>query len=428
MSSRGFTHLEPLASHPSGRTLTLGLHHLPGKRALQAKRAPRSVRRDVFGAQLEQEQIGHDRHRHGAFHPVDLFRDLMLAQPDDSFHFFHQQLHPPPAQIHAHNLPRGDGLWQIGHEDLGLFRPIVAPTLAEDHRDVSEMAQPRPFGVDPKGATMLSVDRGNPDLGILPARQMGDEGFERLPIGELPGTGSCHHIPVALRLDQRHIGARGIGGVGGDHQLLAPGRAPKRLQHVPKQGIFGLVGRIVCAADEREIDWDAIRSPLRHEDDDPKAEDVGMVLAEAGLLGHGMLWPSLALERAVADQIENAILGWGKRLQSLVGKPPQQGPAAPIRRTEQPPIVMVRQMARAMPGQRFQIGPFAIDKVQHQQPAEDQVVPVAKAGPEYPQALRHTAGQTGQGHGPGLLGDTRSDGHSRSSISGSAWTVKDFHV
>jgi hypothetical protein len=89
---------------------------------------------------------------------------------------------------------------------------------------------------------------------------------------------------------------------------------------------------------------------------------------------------------------------------------------------------MVRQMARAMPGKRFQIGPFAIDKVQYQQPAEDQVVAAAKAGPEYPQALRHTRGQTGQGHGPGPLGDTRSDGHSRSGISGSAWTVKDFHV
>jgi hypothetical protein len=156
---------------------------------------------------------------------------------------------------------------------------------------------------------------------------------------------------------------------------------------VPKHGVFGLVGGSVGAADEREIDWEALSIPRRHEDDDPKAEDVGGVLAEAGLLGHRMLGPSRALERAVADQLEKAILGWGNRLQSLVGKPPQPGLGAPIRRTEQPPIGMVRQMARAMPGERLQMGPFARDKVQHQQPAEDQVVPVAKAGPEYPQAL-----------------------------------------
>jgi hypothetical protein len=38
-----FAHLKPLPSHVSGGTLALGLDHLPGKRALQAKRAPRTV-------------------------------------------------------------------------------------------------------------------------------------------------------------------------------------------------------------------------------------------------------------------------------------------------------------------------------------------------------------------------------------------------
>ena len=73
-----------------------------------------------------------------------------------------------------------------------------------------------------------------------------------------------------------------------------------------------------------------------------------------------------ALECAIADQIQKAISGWGKRLQSLVGKPPEQSLCAPIRRTGQAPILVIRQMARAVPGQRFQIGPFAIDEVQYQ--------------------------------------------------------------
>jgi len=152
------------------------------------------------------------------------------------------------------------------------------------------------------------------------------------------------------------------------------------------------------------------------------------VLTEAGFLSERMRVAPFALERAVADQIQQAILGWGQRLQSLVGKPPEQALCAPIRCTEQAPIMVIRQMPRAVPGQCFQIGPFAIDEVQDQQPAEDQLVPVVKAGLESPQILRHTGGPTGQGHGLGLLVDTWSVGRSRSSIPGMARTVKAFHV
>jgi hypothetical protein len=49
--------------------------------------------------------------------------------------------------------------------------------------------------------------------------------------------------------------------------------------------------------------------------------------------------------------------------------------------------VLVGQMGRAMPRRLFQIGPFAIHEVQHQQPAESQPVPMAKAGPQQPQIL-----------------------------------------
>ena len=63
MALRSFAHLEPLPRQLTGRTLALCLDDLPGKRSLQAKRAPWPVCRDVFGPQLEQEQIGDDRYR-----------------------------------------------------------------------------------------------------------------------------------------------------------------------------------------------------------------------------------------------------------------------------------------------------------------------------------------------------------------------------
>lgn len=90
-------------------------------------------------------------------------------------------------------------------------------------------------------------------------------------------------------------------------------------------------------------------------------------------------------------------------------------------------VVLVCETPWAVPGQCLEVGPVAVDEVQHQEPTEHQVVAVAKTGRQHPQALRHAARQTGQGQDLGLLGETRSDGRSRSCIPGMAWTVKDCH-
>jgi hypothetical protein len=45
-----------------------------------------------------------------------------------------------------------------------------------------------------------------------------------------------------------------------------------------------------------------------------------------------------------------------------------------------------------MPGQCFQMGSFAIDEMQHQKPAEHQLVPMGETGLQHPQALRHKVG------------------------------------
>jgi hypothetical protein len=83
MSLRCYAHLKPLARHLEGRTLTLCLSHLPRKRTLPTRRAPRAVHRDVPGSTLEQKQRGHDGDGHRAFAVDCLFGELALPQADD---------------------------------------------------------------------------------------------------------------------------------------------------------------------------------------------------------------------------------------------------------------------------------------------------------------------------------------------------------
>ncbi len=96
-------------------------HTVPGQpprqTPVEATRALRPVCRDGLGPQLQQKQIGHDRHRHRVLDAISPFGNLVLLHAHDPFQCFEPQFHPPPAHIHARNRPRGDGLRPIGHED-----------------------------------------------------------------------------------------------------------------------------------------------------------------------------------------------------------------------------------------------------------------------------------------------------------------------
>jgi hypothetical protein len=312
MLSSGFAHLQPLRSQLTRRTLTLRLAHFPGELTRQLQRAPRPVHRHVLGLEPEQEQRGHDGSGHRAFHPGDLCGNLMWPQSHDAFEFFHQQLYPPPAAIDGHHLACAYRLGPIGHEARRLLRPVVAPTCAEHHGDVSERAPPPPLGVDPERAPALTIDGRNADARIPPAGQMSDERLAGLAIGEFPGAGQGQHLPGAQLLNQGHVRPGGRGGVGDDDELLGPGWGPEVAQPLAAQGVFGLIGGIVLAPEQRTIDRDTIDAPLGQQNDEAESEPIRMVLAEACRLGHGMLGPPLALQGAVGDQREEPSLGGGK--------------------------------------------------------------------------------------------------------------------
>jgi len=151
---------------------------------------------------------------------------------------------------------------------------------------------------------------------------MADEGLERLPVGPLPGAGEGHDVPIAPRVDQLPIGPGSVGGLGYPDDLLAPGWRPEMLEQLPQQGIFRVGARRALAPDQGESHRAARDVPLGHEEDDAKANDRRMVPVEARVVGHRRLGAPCALEGAVAHQRPEAIRGWSKSLQGLVGKPP----------------------------------------------------------------------------------------------------------
>jgi hypothetical protein len=352
----------------------------------------------------------------------------MRAHPHDACPCPAPQLHPPPAQRDAHTRPRGYRFGPMGHEEVGLVRPVVAPPRAEDHRDVSQMAPPRPCGVNPQGATRWGVDRRNPPLGRLPARQVGHQRFERLPIGKVPGARQRQDVPLAHLLSQRQVGRRSLGSIDRDDDLLTPGGPVALVEPLPTQRLCGRGVRVIRPPEHGDISRDTLDLPWRQEQDDPDAKDRGMGLAQTGVLGYRMRLAACALPGAVAHQRQEAVLGGAQGRPCLVGEPPEPGRRTPLGRPPQAAVMLVGQGRRPLSSPRVQRGLFTIADVAHEEPAEDPLVPVATARAQPPQALRHLGRQTGQRQGPGLLEERRAEGHSRSSIPGSAWTVKDFHA
>ena len=147
---------------------------------------------------LHDYQIGHYGYGYRALDPLRIFGDLMLTQPRSPFQFLYKELHPPPPPIYIDDLSGGHS-GEIGHQDFGLFRPLVMPLCAQDHGDISDMAQARPFGVGPRGPTPARFIQGHPATALGLFRHMRDEIFQGLPVCKTPGPRQGHHQEVSRR-------------------------------------------------------------------------------------------------------------------------------------------------------------------------------------------------------------------------------------
>jgi hypothetical protein len=273
---------------------------------------------------------------------------------------------------------------------------MVTPWLAQDDGDISKMAETRPLRVGPIGPTAAGLFQGDPAAVIMLVGQMHDKIFQTVAIFNTPGPGQGHHKEVPTPLNQLEVCCGRKGGISNDHDHLRPCRPPKADQHPAEQPILGPIAEIVLAADHLEVDRNPVIPPVEHHDHNMESKDVGGIFVQPPFLGQWMLLACFLFERAIDDQIAHTIRRRRQRRNDLVGKPPQQDPPIPIGRGQQTAKMPLRDMPWGQPCQPCECRLVLIDRLADEQPAEDQMMAMAKHGLQHVQPVGYLLGQTGQ--------------------------------
>jgi hypothetical protein len=141
----------------------------------ERKCTPGTARFDLLRPPSQQQQVRHPRDGHRALRPGGILGHLVLPQAHDTIEFLDTEFDRPSAQIEGHGQVRSR-VWQIDHEQFGVFGAVVTPPATEPHGDISHVRHLCLLGKGPEGpATGSRDDRGDTDLAIRMNRQMGDQ-------------------------------------------------------------------------------------------------------------------------------------------------------------------------------------------------------------------------------------------------------------
>src|SRR5712691_6382422 len=124
------------------------LCHLPNEAFFELEETP-GLRHCLFPPiQTDQEEIGQDRQRDRARHPLFVVRHLHLAEVQSALEFLYGDFHTPPPRVDTEH-GSGTRLGQIGHEDLDALRPIVTPFFGQYNRDIPQIMERSTAEKDP---------------------------------------------------------------------------------------------------------------------------------------------------------------------------------------------------------------------------------------------------------------------------------------
>src|SRR3954451_9588156 len=121
---------------------------------LQLCKAPRLAGENILMAGTGQQQIRHYRYTKRLLDPSLFPADLVCTQSQVGLEFPIDLLHGPSSLVCTDHLSR-DPLVQIGHQDFCMFGADVTPSLTQNHRDVTDMAQTQACAIHPEGFAAL---------------------------------------------------------------------------------------------------------------------------------------------------------------------------------------------------------------------------------------------------------------------------------
>ena len=342
---------------------------LPDKALFQLKEAPGFAERFVTAIQAHEEEIGQDGQGYRASDTFRGLRHLHLPQVQAALQFLNGDLHTPTPCVYAENRPR-TRLGEIGHENFHTLRPIVTPFLRQDNRDIAQIMERGAAEKDP-GVPAPPIRFVAGTAVVTTFGSMLHEVPQMFAIRKFSGAWHSKDIRVMFFRNQAQGSIGRKAGIRDHHDLSHPYGRHKILPHLSKEDVLmSFNGRVNCG----EGHWDTTSAPTRYKQAHLKPKRIRIMRTVACRMPQGMLPPALVFQRAISDEIEDAI-GWRRER-------PERGHRhvtyhrfrVPLARTKHPqgrPLVECGWQIRREPFERA----FArIANQRHQQPTKDQNV------------------------------------------------------
>ena len=345
------------------------LGDLSNKAFFELEEAPGFAESMLTPIQPDEKEIGQDRQRNRALHPLLVFGHLHLAHVHPALEFFYGQFHTPTPRVHTENHPRAR-LGAIGHDDFDALRPIVTPFLGQDDRDIAQIMERGAAEKDPiVAAAPVRFVTGSASVTAL--REVVHEVTEMFAVGKFacPWHGKDIRIVSLGNQAQGRVGSKP--GIGDDDNVACPRWRHKVLQHLPKENVLMPSTRRL---NQRQGHGNAYMLPTGDEQDRLKTKGVRVMLAVARRAAQRMLPAPLLFHCAVPDQIQDPVRRRWERTERGHCQVTHHGLRLPLSRTEHPhsrPVFERGWQVRCEPFER----PLArVTDEGNEQPTEDQKV------------------------------------------------------
>lgn len=325
-----------------------------------------------------EEQIGHQAEAYRTLDPAWILRHLVLSNPQATFQFLKQDFDHPSSLVDQQDVTRRQGFGKIGHKDTCGFEADVTPQFCKNHRDVTQMFEGMPFFANVEDPPFTRVrESRNPGFLELRLVQFPQMGFDVRTVRHIPRFRAGKDIEPAQMLQQLERLNGGKGRVGQHDLGLNPVRPGNVRQDLANQDIVFDIQRVRFSPHQPKGDRNAPDTPIEAKDQQMQAVDPRPVrLLFAPLRERVEVAAFVDLDEVNAQKADT-IQGSRDKGQKPTDKPVPEFGGMPVLSREQASQLEIGHGNPA--GKLLETAPARVNHLDHEQPAEDEMVIVAKA-------------------------------------------------